>query len=129
MIEEIEEGETARRFRVQFDFRLKWKGKEMDGKSMTEPDMNLTVAQLLERHTRGIGAEVKTHEPLYFETEVPTVRDITDVHEYREFLEQKLEQTKQFIQNEQRKDSAGIDQGTIQPTDKGADIRTDEPKD
>lgn len=89
------------RFRLQFDFDYKGtEGRKMDPESETQPDMSLTVRQLLQNHTRGIDSNVQMKEPLYFEVPVPVVTDITDVYEYRAALQERIKATNEFIENE-----------------------------
>lgn len=89
------------RYRVQFDFNYSGtKGTEPKGESQTVPDMNLTVRQLLDNHTRGITGNVSSKEPFYFETEVPTIKDMTDVKKYKDYLQRKLKDTEEFIAEE-----------------------------
>lgn len=92
------------RFRVQFDFEYKGDpGKKMDDTLETQPDMSLTVRQLLLNHTRGHDGQVREHTPIYFDTNVPVLSDITDVHEYKAHLEDQLNQTNQFIKQDLEK--------------------------
>ena len=85
------------RLRVQFDLGYKGTiGKDMDGEILVVPDMHLTIRQLLENHSRGLPAE-DVKEPLYFEMEVPTLNDITDVQQYADYLEQHIIDIKQKI--------------------------------
>ena len=95
---DIKDGELQQRFRVQFDvgYRPK-KGKEMDPENNTIPDMNLTVRQLMENHTRGIDNNIHAKQPLYFEHQLPNIQDLTDVQKYRDYLESEAEKVKQFI--------------------------------
>lgn len=94
--------EKKRRIRIQFDLDYPaTAGKEMDEKSLTVPDMNLTVRQLLENHVRGVDGKVKVSEPLYFETEIPTIKDMTDIDRYKEALQARLAEVDEFIKNEQ----------------------------
>ncbi len=96
-IKDQEDGRT--RLRVQFDITYKGSpGKKVQGESHTEPDMTLTLGQLLERHSRG--KDIPMKEPIYFETEVPTFSDLTDVERYKDQLQRRLEETKKFIQDE-----------------------------
>ncbi len=89
------------KYRVQFDFDYSGTpGKLMSKETVTQPDMNLTVRQLLENHTRGIDSQVQERKPLYFDIEVPTIHDITDVMLYKEHLEEKLKQTAKFIEDD-----------------------------
>ena len=87
------------RLRVQFDITYKH-GKRYDpkGESMTEPDMTLRLGQLLERHSRGQHVPMK--QPLYFDTEIPTFSDLTDIDRYKEQLQRRLDETKRFIKEE-----------------------------
>lgn len=95
------QGRTPGRYQVQFDFDYSGTpGKKMDDTLETQPDMTLTVRQLLEHHTRGISPAAQERHPVYFDIEVPTIKDITDVHAYREHLAEKMEQTDQFIKEE-----------------------------
>jgi len=95
-----EEPRYNRRVAVQFELLYKGhKGKEMDPNSEVHPDMTLSVRQLLARHTRGMGLP-PDKEPLYFDIEIPNIKDITDVEEYKTHLENTLEQTKKFIEDE-----------------------------
>lgn len=90
------------RYRVQFDFDYNGTGKVMDNTLHTQPDMSLTVRQLLEHHTRGTDSGAQEKTPLYFDIEVPSIRDITDVHDYKKHLEEKLKHTNEFIKQEQK---------------------------
>lgn len=103
------------RLRVQFDIQYKGNpGKTPSGESQTEPDMTLSVGQLLERHSRG--KDVPMKQPIYFETEIPTFSDLTDVERYREQLKDRLKETEKFIKDEQ---TAAAEQPQPQPTTKG----------
>lgn len=102
-LKEGEHGEViiGRKFAVQFDFTYKGrKGKKMDSVSETVPDMNLTVKQILQNHTRGIDGKETIRQPLYFETEVPNITDITDVYEYKDYLETQVQRVEEFITQE-----------------------------
>ena len=63
-----------------------FKGHNNTMPSMTVPDMTLTVKQLLHNHTRGIHSDVSMNEPMYFDSEIPILDDITDFIAYREEL-------------------------------------------
>lgn len=92
---------VGRRFAVQFDLGYTGHpGTTVEGESVTVPDLNLTVRQLLENHTRGVNGKVSMNQPLYFDVEIPNIQDITDVEKYRDHLEERLEATKEFIKNE-----------------------------
>jgi hypothetical protein len=78
-----------------------YNGKKMDPKSETEPDMSLTIRELLYNHTRGVLVDVPAHEPIYLEDlEVPVIRDLTDLDNYRETLNSRLNELEEQLQNE-----------------------------
>lgn len=90
-----------RRFSIQFDFDYGGDpGKVVEGESETVPEMNLTIRQLLQNHTR-IDDKVQVKQPLYFETTIPTIRDITDVEHFRDELKRKYDETVAFLAHEQ----------------------------
>ncbi len=67
------------------------------GKSMTLPDQNLTIQQLLERHSRGVPLGAVDKQGEYFDTEVPRFNDLTEMLEYKKELEEKRKElTKQI---------------------------------
>ncbi len=101
--EEITEHKKRNRIQVQFDIEYGGtKGVEVKGTSDTVPDLNLTVRQLLQNHTRDNGS-VKVSEPIYFDQEIPTITDITDVQDYKDQLEQRLKHVNNFIVNDKEK--------------------------
>jgi len=91
------------RIRVQFD--IEYKGTPGDvnkEKSLTVPDMNLTVRQMLDNYTRtGDPGPLSINEPMYFDMEIPTFEDFADVQAHREFLERQLEAAEEWIKNNQ----------------------------
>lgn len=97
--EKEQEQIPVNRVRMQFELAYKGsQGKEMNGKSSTVPDMQLTCRQLLESYTTG--SNVPTKKPLYFEVPLPTVRDITDVTRYRKAVNDQLKHIDKFIKEE-----------------------------
>lgn len=71
--------------------------KKKMGKSMTLPDQNLTIQQLLERHSRGVPLGAVDKQGEYFDTEVPRFNDLTEMLEYKKELEEKRKElTKQI---------------------------------
>lgn len=63
---------------------------------MTQPDMTLTVGQLLENHTRNMPQSVKHVPGAWTDAEVPKIRDLTDLQDFKEYLEaRKKELTEQ----------------------------------
>lgn len=93
----FKEGEQRNRVRMQFDVGYAGHpGRDMDGESQTIPDMNLTVRQLLENHTRGVGNNVNVRKPLYLEFPIPVIRDLVDVERYKEKVQEQLDKIKEF---------------------------------
>lgn len=71
--------------------------KKKMGKSMTLPDQNLTIKELLDRHSRGVSLGAPDLQGEYFDTEVPQFNDLTEMLEYKKELEQKRKElTKQI---------------------------------
>jgi hypothetical protein len=96
-IHDQKDGRT--RIRVQFDITYKGsKGVQIEGESMTEPDLTMTLSQLLERHSRG--KEIPMRAPVFFQTEIPTFSDLTDIERYRDQLKRRLDETNEFITKE-----------------------------
>lgn len=85
-----------KRFRIQFDFDYTGTPNTVEGDSQTVPDLNLTVRQLVEGFTR----EIPTHEPLYFDTTIPQIRDITDVDNYKNWLKERTLEVEKWIEDE-----------------------------
>lgn len=88
---------------MNYDYEAKENVHDIDpGKSMTVPDMNLTVSQLMDRHTRGIGLGVAEKEALYLPEglEVKRPGDLTELIEYREELEAKAKELQGVIDAE-----------------------------
>ena len=95
-------GDGRSRLRVQFDITYKGHpGKTPVGESDTEPDMTLRLGQLLERHSRG--RHIPEKPAVYFDTEIPTINDLTDVERYRDQLQRRLEETNEFIRQDKLK--------------------------
>lgn len=105
------------RIRVQFDIHYKGtKGRKINGKSMTVPDMSITVRQMLERHTRGLPIP-KGREPMYFDLEVPVFHDLTDVDAFKERMQSQMKVVQDFIDKDVEKMESilkkKMDDGTI----------------
>lgn len=91
------------RFQIQFDFDYKGTTNKKTGKSQTVPDLNLTVRQLLTNHSRGLSNDRHEKKPLYFDTIIPQIKDMTDVEEYRETLQHQINEVNNFINEEKNK--------------------------
>lgn len=91
-----------RRFAIQFDMSYQGvPGKKMDGSSQTLPDQSITVRHMLQDHVRGKDGNVRAMKPLHFDHEVPVLRDLSDIDNYRDHLQEKLRQTDEFIAREE----------------------------
>lgn len=101
---------TKQVMRVQFDITYNGSpGKKMDPNGKTMPDMNMSITQLLINHQAGVeSGKTSQKVPLYFDMEVPTITDITDIEIYRENLEQQLQHTKDFLEKEKEDKKAQI---------------------
>jgi hypothetical protein len=80
------------KFRRQFD--PLYKGTSVDkkpGKSLTRPDMSMSIPELLLNHSRGLGLGDHTNNGEYFDVEIPRFDDITDEIAYKQELRQRLQ--------------------------------------
>jgi hypothetical protein len=80
--------------------------KLKQGKSMTLPDQNLTITQLLDRHSRGVslGAPQKTGE--YFDTDIPRHDDLLDVLNHKKELDRKVKEMENNIKQTKLKNKS-----------------------
>lgn len=116
--EKLEPGESANRYRIQFDFGYKGTpGKKVKEGSDTIPDLSLTIRQLLENHTRGMDGNVQVRKPIYLDTPVPNIQDITEVMAYRDKLNEMIEKTNEFIKKER--------EAKKEPSDKSPEKETE----
>lgn len=90
------------------------------GESMTIPDQNLSVQELMERHTRGIGIGVAEREGMYLDEEgfeVKRPNDLTELVEYREELQQKFDELDAKIADEIDQQQAKEESETVETTE------------
>jgi len=90
------------KIRKQFG-KKKWNssGHKKDmGKSMTVPDQNLTIGELLDRHSRGVSLGATDMQGEYFDTEVPRFNDLTEMLTYKKELEEKRKELTKQINEE-----------------------------
>lgn len=87
-------------------------GEINDMPSMTVPDMNLSIQQLLQNHTRGVHSDVHDYgvDEGYLEQEIPQINDITELKERRANLyseqrtiQQEIEEREQELKQNQIK--------------------------
>jgi hypothetical protein len=72
-------------FRTQFS-NYKETGKIMDDSILTIPDQNLSIRELLDKHSRGIPLGVTDRQGEYFDTEIPRPMDLTDIPKFKQDL-------------------------------------------
>ena len=68
--------------------KSKYKGKKMDQTVNTIPDQNLSIRQLLDRHSRGLPLGASQNQGEYFDTEIPRFDDLVDMMEHKKNLVQ-----------------------------------------
>lgn len=94
----------GQRFKVQFDLSyIPSQGatiEESTNPEMVQPNLNLTVRQLLEKHTRGTAGNIETKQPLYFDFTIPQIQDLTDVDRYQKYLEEQIQKTREFMKEQ-----------------------------
>ncbi len=89
-----------KRFAVQFNIDYHGtNGKIMDPDRITQPDMSLTVRQLVDRYTRA-GEPIPNKDPYYFDIKVPVIKDLTDVERFREETQQRLDDVNAYLKQE-----------------------------
>lgn len=92
------------RLRVQFDITYKGHpGKLQTGEQLTEPDMSMSVQQLLERHSRTGDYGDQYSEPIFMSVPVPTINDLTDIETYRDQLSEQVINVNNFLKEEKAK--------------------------
>lgn len=63
------------------------KGEKTDKPSLTRPNMNLTIKQLLKNHTRGLHNEVHEYPRIFTgEVAVPLFQDMTEFYDWKQNL-------------------------------------------
>ncbi len=88
---------------IKTQFNLAYKGAigEINTlPSLTEPDMSLSILELLTNHSRGISSDVHISQPEFFGTEIPRFDDITEEIEYKESLKDQLQKAEQLAKDE-----------------------------
>jgi hypothetical protein len=89
-----------RRYRVQWDLDYHGLAHEPKPGTMTIPDMSLTVRQLLDANVRNISTGAIERQQFHFDVEVPVIRDITDLAEYKASLERRAAEIDEIIARE-----------------------------
>tara|TARA_B100000767_G_scaffold242551_1_gene239649 strand:+ start:2753 stop:3127 length:375 start_codon:yes stop_codon:yes gene_type:complete len=87
-------------FRTQYSENT-YKGKIMDTTLLTQPDQNMSIKDLLDRHSRGLPLGATEQKGEYFDTEIPRFDDILDAVEYKKSLIQKQKDLETKIKADQ----------------------------
>ena len=114
-------------FRTQFkDYNET--GKTMDQELITQPDQNMSIRELLDKHSRGLPITAVEQKGEYFETEIPRFDDLTDMMEYKKMLSIKHKQLNKQIKKEQDEAFAKKQQQTVvqEPTENKSKISQSE---
>jgi len=102
----------------------KWKGKKMDQTVNTIPDQNLSIRQLLDRHSRGLPLGASQNQGEYFDTEIPRFDDLVDMMEHKKRLVQEHKDLTKQIENEQKAQKEKATAEVVEVAKKS--IKTDE---
>lgn len=103
--------ETPRKgYVIKTQFSPNYTGRKADiqgGISQTVPDQSLSIRQLLDQHSRGIGIKQNAAEAQYFNDEIPVFLDMTDREAYRDaLLDRHKEITDQLKKEQDERDKA-----------------------
>ena len=77
-------------------------GKIMDSTLLTQPDQNMSIKDLLDRHSRGLPLGATQQKGEYFDTEIPRFDDILDAVEYKKTLQRKQQELESKIKADQQ---------------------------
>ena len=88
-------------FRTQFT-NYNETGKIMDASILTLPDQNLSIRELLDKHSRGIPLGVTENKGEYFDTEIPKAMDLLDIPKFKKDIQAREKLLTQQIQQEQK---------------------------
>ena len=105
-VQVLSEDETVQRFRTQFNPDYQGTpGKVYEAPSLTVPDQNLSLRQLLHNHTRGIPTNVHVKDPNegYYDTVIPQITDLNDLADFKEQLEERERQLQKEVDDHKAK--------------------------
>tara|TARA_B110000003_G_scaffold230245_1_gene232274 strand:- start:979 stop:1332 length:354 start_codon:yes stop_codon:yes gene_type:complete len=77
-------------------------GKTMDQTVHTQPDMTMSIRELLDRHSRGLPLTTNQKQGEYFDTEIPRFDDITDMLQYKQELMDRNKSINKLIKDEKK---------------------------
>lgn len=108
-----------KRFKTQFSILLRDpdhpRGEINEDPSQTEPNLVLSMQQLVDRHVKGQPTGATTRQPLYFETYLPVIEDMTDLEAYRDHLKRNIDSVTEAIEAE--KAASAADSGASSDAD------------
>jgi len=104
--------------------KSKYKGKKMDPTVNTIPDQNLSIRQLLDRHSRGLPLGASQNQGEYFDTEIPRFDDLVDMMEHKKRLVQEHKDLTKQIEKEQEAQKQKATAEAVEVAKKS--IKTDE---
>ena len=82
--------------------KSKFKGKKMSQEVNTIPDQNLSIRELLDRHSRGLPLGASQKQGEYFDTEIPRYDDLVDMMEHKKQLVKEHKDLTKQIEKEQK---------------------------
>jgi pyruvate/2-oxoacid:ferredoxin oxidoreductase beta subunit len=69
---------------------------------MTQPDMTMSIRDLLDRHSRGLPLTTNEKKGEYFDTEIPRFYDLTDMLKYKQELMDRNKDINNIIKKEKK---------------------------
>ena len=77
-------------------------GPSPDLTLMTQPDMTMSIRDLLDRHSRGLPLTTNQRTGEYFDTEIPRFYDLTDMLKYKQELMDRNKDINKIIKDEKK---------------------------
>lgn len=122
--------DLTHRYRFQIDVGYQKKKKQMDPNDKNrfpdpevEPNLQISVTQLMDTYTKGGSKKV----PMWFETEIPQIKDLADVAERREWHKDTLARIEEW--EKQQEEEAKKAKKTEPSTPPEPPKKSDETKD
>lgn len=69
---------------------------------VTQPDMTMSIRDLLDRHSRGLPLTTNERKGEYFDTEIPRFYDLTDMLKYKQELMDRNKSINKLIKDEKK---------------------------
>jgi pyruvate/2-oxoacid:ferredoxin oxidoreductase beta subunit len=69
---------------------------------VTQPDMTMSIRDLLDRHSRGLPLTTNERKGEYFDTEIPRFYDLTDMLKYKQELMDRNKSINNLIKDEKK---------------------------